>query len=384
MIRKIGILSLSSVTGVATGITTIIPLIAIAYPDYSIASIESLVTVSSLSALITIFLNDLIVRKIGLKVTIILGLTIGMFSGIIPFFISNYYLFLFTRIILGMGIGLYSPHAISLITLFYKGEERTTLLGMQMGITALGNAILLVTSGFLADVDWKLTFFIYLFLGIIAVLIWRYVPDKKIHTQYKDIKKPINVGVKKYILLCFITFLIIWGVQLKIPSYLVEQGISSSERAGIILSTMNIAGMIAGFSFGFCFRKINIYLLPLGFIGAGASVLGMLNSSSYLPIFVFAVLFNFVYSFTGPTIVLKVNQLASEDQLTKVNSMITTTTIISSYAAPFTWNSITSFIDSSENTGAALSIMLISLLAIGALLFLYYGYKNYDIGVKNE
>lgn len=380
MNRKFGILSLSTVTGAATGITTIIPLIASAYPNHSIASIESLITISSLSALITIMLNDQIVRRIGLKSTIILGLIIGMVAGMLPFIISSYSMFLFTRIILGMGIGLYSPHAISLIALFYKGEERTTLLGMQMGISALGNAILLMVSGWLAGINWKWTFFIYLFLGIIAVLIWRYVPNtKNVKSSNKSVKDPVNSDVKKYIFLCFITFLIIWGVQLKIPSYLVERGIPSSEKVGLILSTMNIAGMVAGLSFGYCFRRMNIFLLPLGFIGAGVSVIGIVTSSSWLPIFAFAVLFNFVYSFTGPTIILKVNQLASKNQLTKVNSMIMTTTILSSYAAPFIWNSLSSVIDGNENAQTSLVVMLISLLVIGVLLFLYYWRKNYRI-----
>lgn len=168
--KQMGVLSLSLVTGAATAVTTIIPMLAQNFPKQSLSSIESLITISSCSALVTIFINERIVQWIGLKRTIISGLLIGMAAGIAPFFFTNYFLFVCTRILLGLGIGLYSPHAISLIALFYKGEQRNILLGMQMGISALGNALLLISSGFLAAFYWKVAFFVYLYWVLLHYL----------------------------------------------------------------------------------------------------------------------------------------------------------------------------------------------------------------------
>ncbi|MHC5229687.1 MFS transporter [Enterococcus sp. LJL99] len=375
--KRVGILSLSLVTGAATAVTTIIPLIAQNFPEQSLTSIESLITISSLSALVTILMNEFIVQWIGLKKTIIIGLLMGMIAGIAPFFFTSYILFYCTRILLGLGIGLYSPHAISLIALFYTGEQRNTLLGMQMGISALGNALLLISSGWLASFYWKAAFFVYLLLGVIALLIYIFVPAIKTNKKGSNQEKTsLSMTIKSYLLLCFITFLIIWGVQLKIPSFLINQGIESSKTAGMILSGMNIAGMAAGFLFGFVYKKIATFLLPVGFLGAALSVLGMINSSTVGAIFFFAVLFNFLYSFTGPTIVLKINQFSAENQLTKVNSLLTMTTILSSYAAPFVWNTITSLIDSSENIELSMQVLMFALIIMGLFLLLYFSQKK--------
>ena len=59
---------------------------------------------------------------------------------------------------------------------------------------------------------------------------------------------------------------------------------------------VNIAGMLAGLSFGLMYKKFKLFLLPIGFLLAALSVFGMINSYSWMMIFIFAVLFNFVYS----------------------------------------------------------------------------------------
>lgn len=372
--KKLGILSLSTVTGAATAITTIIPLIAAQYPAQSTANIESLVTISGLTSLITILLNDWITQKIGLKHTILIGLISGMFFGIFPFFIANYPFFLLTRICLGLAIGLYAPHGISLISYFYSGQERTVLLGMQMGITALGNAILLFLSGTLTRFGWQFTFFVYLSLGLIALLIFLFVPTISAETSGKDqTNAAFSPRLIHYLLLCFVTFLIIWGIQLKLPTYLAYLGIASSEKAGLLLGVMNIAGMLAGLAFGYLYKYLNSLLLPLGYLGAGLSVVGMLLFHGWGTVFVFGILFNFLYSFTGPTIVLKINQLAKPEQLTKANSLIMTATILSSYAAPFFWNTLTILLHQTEDVFFTYLLVALSLFIVGIILLGYYG-----------
>lgn len=374
--KIIGVLSISLVTGIATVITTIIPLLSLEFPDKSLASIEMLVTISNLSAIVTILFNERISTKLGLKKTILLGLSIACLFGMLPFFISNYFVILLSRVVLGFGIGLYSPHAISLISIFFEGTLRNNLLGVQMGIGALGNAILLMISSWLASIDWNYAFLTYFLLAGIFTLVWRFVPT--IPFEKKELtKKKITIekSAKSYIFLCFITFIIIWGVQLKIPSYLVERNILSTEKSGYLLSAMNIAGMFAGLSFGFLYKKFNVFLLPIGYIGGGLSVLCMISSTKWPTIFLFGILFNFLYSFTGPTITLKVNQVSSIDQITKVNSYLSLSTIMSAYIAPLVWNSMTVFKQDTTVTDT-LKVITITLFLIGCILFCYFLIKR--------
>jgi len=139
----LSILSLSTVTGITTVITGIIPQLKETFPKVPTTIIELLVTIANFSALITLLLNPLLTKKFNLKKIVILGLVISVLAGIVPLFSTSFVLIMISRIILGLGVGLFSPHAISLIAHSYHGKLRARLLGYQTGLSALGNAVLL-------------------------------------------------------------------------------------------------------------------------------------------------------------------------------------------------------------------------------------------------
>ncbi|WP_315110669.1 MFS transporter [Clostridium intestinale] len=377
---KLGILSLSTVTGAGSAITSIIPIISLNYPNQSLSNIESLVTITSLSALLSISINSLITKKIGIKNTISIGIkntiSIGLFlgsiMGILPFCLQSYSLILLSRIILGLAIGLYSPHAISLISYFYKGEERATLLGFQMGITALGNAILLLICGVLSYFNWRFTFFVYAFLGVIGVVVKLFVPSANNSEEIKkSTREKLSPQLKKLLILCFFTFLIIWGVQLKLPTFIVHEKIGNTATSSTLLALMNIAGMLAGMSFGYFYKKAKKMVLPIGFLGAAVSVLILTIFKGKISIFIFGILFNFIYSFTGPYITLQINSQAKQNQLTKVNSLLMVSMIGSAFLAPYIWNTLTGFFGSSSNTVVSFWLMITALFTIGVFLLIY-------------
>lgn len=344
--RKIGILSISTVTGAASILSIVIPNLYQQYSNHSVAQVESLVTIPSLSALFMILLNNRICKVFGVRKTILTGLLLAALAGIIPFFISSFIGVLLSRILLGAGIGFFSPHALSLIPFFYEGEERATLLGFQMGVAALGNALLFFLGGAFTSIYWKNIFLVYLFLLLIYFLVFKTVPEPARIEEEKVQSKSgmINKQVFFLLSLCFFTFLIIWGVQLKIPTLFSERQFGGSGLASTLLAIMNIAGMLAGLSFGRLHQRLKFWILPLGFLGACVAVL-LLTFTNQMQIAVFsAIVFNFIYSFTGPYIVLEINTISDSSTLTRVNSLITVAMISSSFIAPLFWNSFANLI----------------------------------------
>lgn len=343
--RKIGILSISTVTGAASILSIVIPNLYQTYTNHPVSQVESLVTIPSFSALFMILLNDRISKKVGIRKTVLSGLLLSAIAGIFPFFISSFMGIFLSRILFGLGIGLFSPHAISLIPFFYEGKERATLLGFQMGITALGNALLFFLAGILTSGYWKNIFLVYLFLLFICFLVFKTVPEPiKEEEEVQATSGKINKQVFELIILCFFTFLIIWGVQLKIPTLFSERNFGGSGLASTVLAVMNVAGMFAGLVFGKLHQRLKFWVLPLGFLGACVAVLLLsFTHEMYVAIFV-AIFFNFIYSFTGPYIVLKINTISDSSVLTRVNSLVTIAMISSSFIAPFFWNSFSNMI----------------------------------------
>lgn len=380
-IQDISVLSISLITGVATMLSVIIPHLVDQYPMYNLGIIESLVAVPSAGAIVTILLNAKIAEKIGLKKTVELGIIGAALSGIAPIVIQGIIPFFISRFLLGLGIGLFSPHAISFITLFYSGKKRATFLGLQVGITAAGNALFLLLANIVSNLDWTLVYLLYLLLIPILVLVIKYIPSPKIEqdTKQKESKQLFSKTIWFYFILCTLTFIIIYGVQLKIPTLFLELRKGNASLGGMVLSGMNLAGLLAGISFGVLMKKIGKWTLMLGYLGAGIKVFLLFFSKSVWLSLVSAILFNYVYSFTGPFIVLMLNTFASKEQVVRVNAIFTLIIIGSQFLAPIIWNFLGSFLQ-----GPTASVLfLISSILLFIAISVAYLTKNDRITVND-
>ena len=339
----ISILSLSMVSNITTVITGVIPQLKQSFPNVPTTMIEWLVTIANFSALLTILPNPYLCRKLGIKKVVIFGLIISTTAGVIPAFINNFLLIMCSRFILGLGVGLFSPHAISLIAHNYQGEFRARLLGYQTGLTALGNAVLLGIAELLVGI-WRAVFGLYLILIVIAILIGLFVTEPE-NLSVKTSNSKVNLPWQKWqlVILTFITYLLIWGVQLKLPSYFQNKQLGNPRVINLTLSAMNLGGLVAGLSFGKLHKKIHHFTLTLGYLGAAIAVLLLwITDTSYLAI-IAAILFNFVYSYTGPYLIFASNQGLEPEQINSLSSYLTISTIISAFFAPLIWNYLGNF-----------------------------------------
>lgn len=334
------ILSLSTVSGITTIITGIIPQLKQSFPTIPTTMIEWVVTIANLSALLTLMLNPSLTKKFGIKKVVISGLILSALMGVIPLMTMNFWVIMFSRIALGLGVGLYSPHAIGLIAHTYQGELRARLLGYQTGLSALGNAVLLGLSSFLIGFNWHYVFGLYALLLIIGWLIFRYIPDHTQVTIKKSIEKPVRLPKRQWglIALTFITYLLIWGVQLKLPSYFENRHLGNAQILNLTLAAMNIGGLVAGITFGRIHRRLHRFTLSLGYIGAGLVVLVLWSTNnSFIAIFA-AIFFNYIYSYTGPYLIFTSNANLKSAQVDTLSSYLTIATIISAFFAPLFWN----------------------------------------------
>ena len=112
-ILKLTILSISLMLSAASAISVTLPMIKNQFPDIAPATVESLVTIPSFTMLIFILLSSFIVKGIGKKKTVMLGLTLAFVGGVIPVFVTNFSVIYISRFILGAGTGIYNSLAVS-------------------------------------------------------------------------------------------------------------------------------------------------------------------------------------------------------------------------------------------------------------------------------
>lgn len=87
---KLTILSISLMISAASAIAVTLPMIKNQFPDIQSATVESLVTIPSFTMMVFILLSTFIIKAIGKKNTVLLGLLLAFVGGIIPVFVSNF------------------------------------------------------------------------------------------------------------------------------------------------------------------------------------------------------------------------------------------------------------------------------------------------------
>ncbi|USJ86631.1 MFS transporter [Lactiplantibacillus pentosus] len=356
----VSILSLSTVTGITTAITGIIPQLKRAFPRVPTTLIEWVVTIANCSALITLLLNPRLTNRWGLRPVVISGLLLSAVMGLIPAFTANFTVIILSRLGLGLGVGLFSPHAISLLTHSFTGELRARLLGYQTGLSALGNAVFLGLAGLLIGISWHAVFWLYGGLVIIAGLVARFVPEP---TSAAPVTTTEQASLPRHqwllLGLTFITYLLIWGVQLKLPSFFAARHFGNAATINLTLAAMNIGGLLAGLTFGYLHRILHRYTLTLGYAGAAGSVLVLWLAPNATIAIGAAVFFNFIYSYTGPYLVFTSNTGLDASQVNVLSSYLTIATIISAFFAPLVWNGLGQLGPQSLTANVLIWIMLI-------------------------
>ncbi|WP_125709151.1 MFS transporter [Lacticaseibacillus porcinae] len=333
------ILSLSAVSGVSTLITGITPQLQHSFPTIPTTLIEWSVTLANLSALITLMINPMLTQKFGVRRVVVSGLLISGIFGTLPIINLNFIWLMSCRGLLGLGIGLFSPHAISLIAHVYHGDFKTRLMGYQTGISALGNAVLMAIAGILIALSWQAVFGLYLLLLPLAVLAYRVIPSTTTTSSVPHLKATKLPYLQITLcVLAFVTYLIIWGVQLKLPVLFAQHRIGNSQLTNWTLSAMNLGRLLAGLTFGRVHRKLSSNTLTLGYLGAALSVLVMLFSQQPAVAIGAAIFFNYIYSYTGPYLVWRSSLNLSDHLIDFVSSTLTIATIISAFFAPVVWN----------------------------------------------
>ena len=289
-ILKIALLSVSMLVAVAPAINANIPAMKEAFPQIPLSMVEMITTIPSLFLMISVLTSGFIAKKIGYKQTIMLGLGIVAISGIIPVFIGNFYLVLFSRAALGFGIGLFNSLLIGLISYFFDGNERTTLIGYHEALGGLGGMLITYIAGQLMHVNWQAPFISYAIAIPVFFIFWKVIPKVKtkdiLHKNTKQVV--VNDGKEGNFSIVFVfMILIVIGATLnmtmgiKVSSLIVEQGYGSASDASTVIMLLSLGAMISGFLFGKMYNIFKNYIMSVGFTITALAmfIIGISNAS---------------------------------------------------------------------------------------------------------
>lgn len=275
----VGILALSLILTSALSVSSCLPEMLKAFPDYSRSSVELLMSVSAFPMIIMNAASPIILKFFNERAMITTGLLIYGIAGLVPLFFQSFPLIFLSRILMGVGLGLLNTKAVSMIGERFTGSLRQRLQGVRCSMETLGQATLTLIAGQLLGIKWNYAFLIYVVGFVILWLYLTFVPEPaamKGHITAAD-RKNYKMTQKEWMVI--IQNAILGGIivcssvsnSLRIASYVTEKGLGTDVNGATILSIATFAGFLGGLVFGNLMKLLKKNMLPfsllLGAIG---------------------------------------------------------------------------------------------------------------------
>ena len=338
-LERASILALSLVLITSFSISSALPAMFDYYQGYPKEQIELLVSLPSFGIMIMLVLNGVLERLLPERLQISLGLVILSIGGTAPFWYQDYNFVFAMRILFGLGVGMINAKAISIISERYHGKTRIQMLGLRGSAEVVGASILTLMVGQLLSFGWTATFLAYSAGFLVLILYLLFVPygKEKKETKKKEVESARLTGqMKGLIFLLAIEAAVVvctnTAITIRIPSLMVERGIGDAQLSSLILSIMQLIGILAGVSFSFFISLFKERLLLWSGITFGLGQIVIALSPSLGVMVVGSVVAGFSYSVALTTVF----QLLSERIPAKLLNQATSFAVLGCSFGAFT------------------------------------------------
>ena len=327
-LEKASVLSLSLVLITSFSISSALPAMFDYYQGYSTGQVELLVSLPSFGIMAMLLLNGVLERIFPERLQLTLGLLILSISGTAPFWYQGYYFVFVTRLLFGLGVGMLNAKAISIISERYHGKTRIQMLGFRGSAEVVGASILTLAVGQLLAFGWTASFLAYAAGLVVLALFLLFVPydkeegkvSKHKHEELECLTPTMKwlifyLAIAASVIVCTNT-----AITFRIPSLMIEAGFGDAQLSSLVLSAMQLIGILAGLSFSFLISAFREKLLLVAGITFGVGQIMIALAPSLWLVVAGSVLGGFAYSVALTTVFQLVSEKIPAKLLNKATS----------------------------------------------------------------
>ena len=375
-LEKVSILSLSLVLITSFSISSALPAMFDYYQGYSTGQVELLVSLPSFGIMAMLLLNGVLERIFPERLQLTLGLLILSISGTAPFWYQGYYFVFATRLLFGLGVGMLNAKAISIISERYHGKTRIQMLGFRGSAEVVGASILTLAVGQLLAFGWTATFLVYAAGLVVLVLFLFFVPygNAEVHESKHQTEEAVRLtaSMKKLIFFLAIEAAVIvctnTAITFRIPSLMIEAGFGDAQLSSLVLSAMQLIGILAGISFSFLISTFKERLLLVAGVTFGIGQIIIALSPSLWVVVAGSILGGFAYSIALTTVFQLISERIPAKLLNKATSYAVLGCSFGASLTPFVLSGISLVTTDGRMTFIILGAWMIATSVIVSLL----------------
>ena len=367
-----GIWSVSALTSLpGLAISPISEKLSTIFPTATELDIQSLSTLPSLFIIPFILLAGFLSSKVSYTKLLYIGLSIFLSSGILYFLCDSMWQLIAVSVLLGIGAGIIIPLSTSLVSRFFSGEQRSKQFGYISAITNIALVVATAVAGWLADIQWRLPFLVYL-VSVVSLILVPAIKHSERSVSVSEENATLSQAyvnyrsLSKYMLYyLFITYLVM-VLNINLPFQLGKMGYDSGV-SGLFISLQFVAMMLPGFFINRIVKVMgrNVLLWTLLLIGLGLLDIYMNSSLPFIAVGCIAV--GFGYGTAQPYIYDITASLASPGKATYALALLMTMNYVAILVSPFGVEAVG---DISGNNSFLLPFLVNAVMAFVSLVLL--------------
>lgn len=314
--------------------------------------------------------------KYGRKKVILFSIFLYSTAGASGAMANSIYELLISRTFFGIAIGGVITGCSALIGDFYKGDQISKMIGLQSAFIGYSGIFYLFIGGLLADINWRLSFLVYLLPLVLFILFAIFINEPKIKKELycgfnilETNNKPFLIKLLKIYIIAFGLMLFFYMVPLQVPFYLKSIASVNNTVIGLTMAIMSLFSATTSLFYKkikafFAFRTI--FIISFIIMGSGYIIL-----SSVPKYFISVIGLIFVGIGMGliiPSLRAWVGSSADSSFMGRAFGGLTTSLYLGQFFSPILAHNIINF----SGTGESFTIMGIFMVSVSA----FFAFNN--------
>ncbi|MBD2022005.1 MFS transporter [Leptolyngbya sp. FACHB-36] len=315
-----------------------------------------------------------LIDRLGRKPLLIAVLLLYGIAGSSGFVLDSLGMILIGRALLGISVAGIMTTSITLIADYYEGPTRAQFLGLQAGFMGLGGVVFLTAGGFLADVNWRLPFLIYLVALALAPCAMLVLPEPdRTHTGPQDAAQspqtlPISLIALTYGI-ALLTQIVFYLIPVQLPFYLKQLFQANASQAGLAIALATLLSAAASLSYRqFKARLSFVAIYGIAFLNMALGYLLISTGTTFAVVLLGLAIAGSGLGLLMPNMNLCLTQVTPDAMRGRVLSGITTSFFLGQFLSPLVSQPLSQAIGLGATYATAGGMMLVMTIVTGITL----------------
>jgi MFS family permease len=201
------------------------------------------------------------IDKFGRKPILLFSLALYGIAGSSGFVLSSLESMLVGRAFLGISVAGIMTIATTLVGDYYSGPSRAQFLGLQSAFMGLGGVLFLSIGGFVADLNWRFPFLIYLMALLLLPCAFIFLPEPprsspQVGSDGAAVPKFPFEPVAITYGIALVSQIVFYLIPVQLPFYLKQIANASASQSGLAIALTTLCSAISSLNY----RKIKARL----------------------------------------------------------------------------------------------------------------------------